>query len=289
MSAVAFMGDIVALTKPKISLMALLVAMAGVLHAQEQPLLLAYPVILFLIGIALLVSGSGALNMYLERELDGRMKRTKERPLPAGRLKAFWAVLVGSACAFLATILLLKASNLTTAIAGLLSLVLYVWCYTPLKLKSWTALFLGSVPGAMPVILGYLSWSGVFDAKALALFMWAFLWQIPHFLAISIFREQEYTNAGFPVMSAIFGIEPTKRVLLFSSYLLVLATFGLYGTGAINSSHLVLALSLGAWFLWVCHRGYFSEPVHFWAKRAFKASLVYQSLLFVLLIVAAVV
>lgn len=284
--ALSFVNDLVSLTKPKITLMALMVAIAGLLHAQEQPRLLTSSVLLSLLGIALLVSGSSALNMYVERDLDQRMTRTKERPLPAGRISAGWAIAVGALSALCASLLLLRASNVMTVVAGFFSLGLYVWCYTPLKQKSWVALLVGSVPGAMPVMLGYLSWAGHMDGKAIALFMWAFLWQIPHFLAISIFREDEYTAAGFPVMSATLGLPLTKRMLIITSWLLVLSTVGLYLSHIIDATLLVLALVLGAWFLWTCHRGYEREATHAWAKKAFRASLVYQSLLFVLLIYA---
>lgn len=266
--------------------MALLVALAGLLHAQEKPLLFSLPVLLSLLGIALLVSGSSALNMYLERELDQRMTRTKERPLPAGRLNAFWAIIVGALSASLASLLIITGSNLLTLLAGIFSLGLYVFCYTPLKQKSWLALIVGSVPGAMPVMLGYLSWAGQMDGKALALFFWAFLWQIPHFLAISVFREAEYSAAGFPVMSAVFGLPVTKRFLIASSWLLVFSTVGLYATGIMNVNVFMIALLLGAWFLFICHQGYYDSPTDVWAKRAFRASLIYQSLLFILLIYA---
>lgn len=283
-----FFSDLISLTKPKITLMALLVAIAGLLHAQEQPTLLNTSVLFSLLGIVFLVSGSSALNMYLERELDARMARTKERPLPAKRIHAYWAILVGLVSALFASFLLLHASNTLTVIAGILSLGLYVWGYTPLKKRSWVALLVGSIPGAMPVMLGYLSWAGHLDQKSISLFLWAFLWQIPHFLAISIFREKEYTAAGFPVMSASLGIKLTKNMLIVTSWLLVFSTVGLYMSAIIDLKLLVIALFFGVWFLWTCHRGFYTLDTNIWAKRAFKASLVYQSLVFVLLIYAGI-
>jgi protoheme IX farnesyltransferase len=170
---------------------------------------------------------------------------------------------------------------------GLASLVLYVFCYTPLKQKTWMALIIGSIPGAMPVALGYISLANKVDVKVVALFFWAFLWQIPHFLAISLFREHEYTQAGFPVLSERWGIYVAKWVLLGTSWLLVASTFGLYLTGMISLMPLFLCLFLGVFFLVVCHRGSFSDSTDRWARRAFKASLVYQGLLFLVLIAAA--
>ncbi len=277
--------DMRALTKPKITVMALLVALGGLLHA--GPLLSWWAAAAALLGIAFLVSGSSALNMYLERDLDRRMTRTANRPLPAGRLDARWAVAVGIACALGASAILWWSTNPLTLVAGLASLGLYVWCYTPLKQHSWTSLLVGSVPGAMPVMLGYIAISGVIDEKAIALFLWAFLWQIPHFLAISLFRESEYTAAGFPVLSRRVGKDLSKWAILLTSWLLVCSTFGLYWAQILNSWLTLLGLLVGIWFLGICHQGFRKMDIDIWARRAFRASLVYQSLLFVLIIIVA--
>lgn len=283
----SIIGDIISLTKPRITLMAVLVAWAGVLYAGPEKFL--WPSIMSLLGIAALVSGSSALNMYWEREQDRKMPRTKDRPLPSGRLSSLWAVFVGAFCSVLACILLFAVSNLLTLILGLLSLIVYVFCYTPLKQKTWFSLIVGSVPGAMPVLLGYISLTNQIDNKAWALFAWAFLWQIPHFLAISLFREQEYTCAGFPVFSAQFGVNKAKWVLLLSSWLLVASTLALFVTDIISFNKLVLCLMLGSLFLTICHRGAFTIETNVWAKRAFKASLLYQGLLFLILIIGALI
>lgn len=279
--------DMVALTKPKITIMALLVALGGLLHA--GPNISLMPALLSLLGIAFLVSGSSALNMYLERDLDRRMTRTRTRPLPAGRLDARWAIVVGFLSALGASLILWWSTNSLTLVAGLASLGLYVWCYTPLKQYSWTSLLVGSIPGAMPVMLGYIAISGMIDEKALALFLWAFLWQIPHFLAISLFREAEYTAAGFPVLSRAVGRDLTKQAIVLSSWLLVFSTLGLYWSKILNLWLSGFGLLVGAWFLYICHKGFFSMDANDWARRAFKASLVYQSILFVLIIIAAII
>ena len=284
-----FFKDVVSLTKPRITVMAILVASAGVLHASDAARLSIWPALFSLLGIAFLVSGSSALNMYFERELDAKMTRTKDRALPAGRLDAGWALFTGVALAIGASVLLYFESNLLTLWAGLFAFILYVFLYTPLKQKSWLALLVGSIPGAMPVMLGYISLSGELDKKALALFFWAFLWQVPHFLAISLFREKEYTQAGFPVMSAQYGVLFTKRVIIFSSWLLALSTIPLYLSDIIGLVGLVLSFFLGAWFLFRCHKGVYRQDTNLWARGAFKASLIYQSLLFVLLIIEAII
>jgi heme o synthase len=281
----SFVSDIFALTKPKITLMAVFLAMAGLLHAGSQVHYVG--AIISLVGISLLVSGSSALNMYIERDLDKKMVRTKDRPLPAGRLNPAWAMIIGTLCSLMAFGFFYMTGNYLTLWLGIVAFSLYVFCYTPLKQKSWVALLVGSIPGAMPVVLGYTSLAQVVDGKAWALFLWAFLWQIPHFLAISLFREQEYTEAGFPVLSKIAHEVFAKKVLLFCSWLLVLSTLGLFLSGVIGAFNLAICLCMGLVFLYVCHQGAFSNDTHAWARRAFRASLVYQGLLFIALVIGA--
>jgi len=266
--------------------MAMLVAVAGLMHAPSP--LFGWQCAWSLLAIAALVSGSSALNMYLERTQDQKMARTMDRPLPSGRLSAWWGIAVGLCCSLTAIILLYEFTNILTLFLGLLAFVMYVFCYTPLKRITWFALIVGSIPGAMPVVLGYISSSNAIDVKAISLFSWAFLWQVPHFLAISLFREQEYTDAGFPVFSARFGMDAAKLMLLATSWLLALSTLGLYFSGILGITGLVIGLALGGVFLTTCHRGAFSMPTDRWAKRAFKASIFYQGALFVLLILGAV-
>lgn len=281
-SPVSFFGDIFALTKPRITLMAVFLACAGLLQANG----LAYGVeaIMALFGIAALVSGSSALNMYLERDQDRLMLRTRYRPLPDERLNALWGMAIGAICSVAACLLLYATSNSLTLILGILSLVIYVFCYTPLKKRSCFALVVGSVPGAMPVVLGYTAFVNSIDLKVVSLFLWAFLWQIPHFLAISLFREQEYSDAGFPLFSTTFSEKVAKVLLLASSWMLVVSTYGLYRSGALGLIGLTLAMVLGVIFLVIGHRGAFSSPTIPWAKRVFRASIAYQGVLFLVLI-----
>lgn len=280
-----FWEDIFALTKPRITLMATLVAAAGIVHASSNSELM--PKIIALFAIAALVSGSSALNMFFERNFDQLMDRTKNRPLASGRLSSWWGVIVGAVCSLAAMAVLFFNTNHLTFYLGILALVLYVFVYTPLKQRTWLALIIGSIPGAMPVLLGYIALANEIDKKAIALFLWAFLWQVPHFLAISIFREHEYSSAGFPVLSAVKSVRVAKVALLMSSWFLVLSTFGLYLSGIISFFYLMVALVLGAFFLWVCHRGAFNSDTEKWAKTAFKASIVYQSALFFVLLIGA--
>jgi protoheme IX farnesyltransferase len=280
-----FLKDLLALTKPNISLMALLLAIAGFLHAPsvQQPILLL-PALACMIAIYLLVGGANSLNMYCEYQKDALMVRTKNRPIPAQRLKPLWGLVLGLSLCLISSLILLFCANTYTFLLSLIALVLYVLVYTPLKQKTWISLFIGSIPGAMPVMLGYMSKSGVMDQKVIALFLWAFLWQIPHFLAISIFREAEYTKAGFIVAPKVFGINISKFLVLITSWLLVISTITLYLTDIICIGSLFISLGLGGWFLYISHKNFFNKDYNAWAKKTFKASLIYQSILFFLLL-----
>lgn len=283
-----FVTDIFALTKPRISLMTLLVAFAGIAHAKSDKDFSYLSLLLTMVGIYALVGGANSLNMAIEYKQDALMNRTKNRPIAAKRLSVFTGFLVGILFSLFSLFALYNFANYYTFYLAIVALILYVMVYTPLKKYSWLSLIIGSIPGAMPVVLGYAAKSGVLDNKCLSLFLWAFLWQIPHFLAISIFREEEYNKAGFVVMPKIFGLETTKKAILLSSWLLVASTIALYLTGIICIASLICSLLLGGWFLYVSHKNS-ADDSNTWAKKTFKASLVYQSILFMLLLLESLV
>lgn len=278
-------ADLISLTKPRITFMALLLAIAGVLQAKH--IIWSNNIIWSLIAIGLLVSGSSVLNMYIERDLDKKMERTKNRPLAQGRLSAWLGLYWGCLLSSLSFIIFFITDNYLTLILGIFALFIYIFCYTPLKKISWIALLVGSFPGAMPVVLGYTSISNSIDNKAIVLFLWAYLWQLPHFLAISLFREQEYYNAGFKVLSKSTNAIFAKKILLISSWILVASTLMLYLNDIIGHINTLICLIMGIVFLYICHRGAFQHETYLWAKRAFKASLIYQTFLFMALIVEA--
>lgn len=193
-------GDLLALTKPRITGLVSLVAGAAFL-ASGRVLDLAVLAAL-LAGTALLAGGTNGLNQVLEREEDGRMDRTRGRPLPAGRLEAGPAVVFALSLVAAGAAILLAAVNPLTAGLGLASSVLYVAVYTPMKQASALALPVGAVPGALPALGGWTAATGRVDAAGLALFGILFLWQIPHFLALGWVHREDYRRAGFAVAAA---------------------------------------------------------------------------------------
>ena len=276
-----FIKDMVALTKPRITLMTLLLAGGGMVLAPHS--LSMWKAAWALLGIALLVSGSSAFNMYIERDYDGLMARTQDRPLPAGRLAPLWALIAGWFLSLAAVPALIYATNPLTAALGVFSLVSYVLIYTPMKRMSSLALVVGAIPGAMPALLGYTAASNHLDTVGVALFVVAFLWQLPHFIAISIFRQKEYVEAGYPVVPEFMGRPWAKNLTVATSFLVVTSSLWLWVLHVGQGFYLLSCLALGLWFLSVNARGFFSPDVDGWARKVFYASLVYQVLLFVAL------
>ena len=197
--AAAFVRDILQLSKPRITGLVIFTFGGGLLLAPGA--IDAGRALIALLGTTLIVAAANALNMYLERDRDGLMRRTARRPLPEGRLAPFVALSLGAMLASAAIPMMLVGGGFLVAALGLFAFYAYVWGYTPLKRRSWLALYVGAIPGALPPLMGWATATGQADAPALALFAVMFVWQIPHFVAIAIFRAEDYAGAGFRVLS----------------------------------------------------------------------------------------
>jgi protoheme IX farnesyltransferase len=269
--------DLIALGKPRVAFYVLLTAFGG-MWLSPMPLRFVHT-LLSLVGINLVVYGANALNMYLERDTDALMRRTATRPLPAGRMApeaALWAGLIASAAS---VTLLTFAVNALTGFLASLSLVLYVLAYTPWKRRSTLALIIGAIPGAAPPLLGWTAATGRIDPAGLSLFFILFVWQIPHFHAISIFRRDDYVRAGLKVMPGVRGIMATKvRIVLYAA-LLGVCTLPAYTTGLSSPNYLIIAIPLSLGFLLLCVSGLRKmdrASDDRWAKRVFYATLLHQ-------------
>lgn len=187
------------LSRPRIAMMTMISVAVGFTLASAvtfEALVLA----LALIGITLLVASSSILNQCLERKTDGLMGRTAARPLPSGRISMFEATFVGLACGVVGTALLFATTNSATAIAGLATLVVYIFGYTLLKTRSIWCTTIGAIPGAMPPVLGWLAAGGSYGIEAASLFAIFFVWQFPHFLAIGWKHRKDYEKAGLKML-----------------------------------------------------------------------------------------
>jgi protoheme IX farnesyltransferase len=276
--------DIVSLAKPRITLMVLITTAGGLLLAGGVNPVRA---LLTLVGTALVVGSANTLNCWLERDIDRLMTRTKNRPLPAGRLAPEWALLFGLVLAGISIPLLTLGVNRLTGLLAFIALVSYVAVYTPLKQKTPAALLIGSVPGALPPLIGWTAVTGRLEWAGIALFGILFFWQLPHFIAIAIFREEEYTRAGIKVLPAVRGLRVAKVHALFHSFLLLAVSVSLVPLHVAGAPYLVVAAVLGVAMIVIAVRGFTPGASVKWARQLFAASLVYLPLLFCALAIDA--
>jgi protoheme IX farnesyltransferase len=269
---------LVELTKPRITTMVVVTFAGGLWLAPGA--VAGWRTALALLGTVLIVGAANALNMYLERDIDGRMARTRRRPLPEGRLSPEVAVGLGAVLASAALPLLLVGANVLTAALGLLAFVSYVWVYTPLKRVSGAALFVGAVPGALPPLMGWTTTTGRLDAGGAALFAILFLWQVPHFLAIALYRSEDYARAGVRVLPLSQGPAATRWHIVLSTAALVAVSLLPTPLGVAGPLYLVAAALLGVGFFAVTLGGFRARALAGWARSVFLASLLYLTALF---------
>lgn len=282
-------ADLVALAKPRITLMVAITAYGGLWLAQKNVATpLAWSATLAaIVGICSIVAGANALNMYIEREIDRRMDRTKNRPLPAGRLSPQTALTFGVVTSIVAMPILAFGVNLLTAFLAALAHILYVFAYTPMKQRSHYALHIGAIPGAIPPLLGWTAVTGRVDWPGVALFAILFFWQLPHFLAISLFRRKEYARAGLIVMPNAAGEQSTKEAIVLYSFGLIASSLSLGPLGVEHRGYLISAGILGAIFFAWASWGMRRDPGRRWAPSLFGISILYLLLLFVAVVAHA--
>lgn len=274
----------VELTKPRITFLIALTAAAGFCLGAKG----AFDYRLFfcaLSGITLLSSGVAVLNQFIERDLDGLMRRTQARPLPSRRLApanalGFGVVLTAAAEVFLATFV-----NPLSAALGLLVIVGYLGCYTPLKTRTPLSTAVGAVPGAMPPLIGWVAATNHIDTGAWVLFAILFLWQFPHFLAIAWMYREDYSRAGILMLPVV---EPngrrTVRQMIIAALLLVPVSILPSVAGTSGRVYVVGALLLGIGFLFSTLRTAMTLS-RTEARRLLLVSVVYLPLLFALLVI----
>jgi protoheme IX farnesyltransferase len=269
--------DLVEITKPRLSLLVLASAAVGMALAPA-----AAPewtrVVAMLLGTAAVVGGANALNCWRERESDSWMRRTRERPLPTGRLDPRHALVAGLALCVAGILVLAALEPLAGALAAFAA-GSYVLVYTPLKRVTSLSTLIGAIPGAIPPLIGWVTASGRLDPGAWVFFVWMFLWQPPHFLALAILYRDDYRNAGMPVLPVLHpeGGIVERQMVLYSAALvpipLLLVPLSRAGVPTALLTPLLglgfLAVTIGAW------RGGASDV---WARRTFLASIAYMGL-----------
>lgn len=275
-------ADMVSLSKPRITLLNMITAAGGMALAPGTPTLAG--MVAMLVGTGLMVGAANALNMYLERDIDRRMARTKNRPLPMGRLSPRLALLVGVGQAVIAAPLLSFALNPLTGLLGVLALVAYVMIYTPLKQRTSHATFIGAFPGAAPALIGWTAQTGSVGLGGLVVFAVIVIWQMPHFHAIALFRQKDYVRAGLKVLPARIGDAATRRVIVCYLGGQLLLSVALFPLGVAGAWYLATAVLLGVAYFGYGLLGLSRGAGPRWARRLFLGSLVYLPVLFAVLV-----
>lgn len=242
--------DFLELTKVRLSVSVVFSSIAGYFLGVEQINLLT--ILLLALGGYLMVGASNAFNQIIEKDLDALMSRTKNRPIPAGRMSVNTAFIVASIFT-VAGIAVLYAINPKTAMFGAISIFMYVSLYTPLKTKTPLSVFVGAFPGAIPFMLGWVAATGEFGIEAGTLFMIQFFWQFPHFWAIGWFLYDDYKKAGFFMLPTGKQDRGTAvQVVLYTVWTLLVSlipVLGVTGSFYITPITAVLVFLLGIWFL----------------------------------------
>jgi heme o synthase len=272
------------LTKPRITLLVVLTAAAGFCLGSRTGidyLRLGYTAV----GVAMLCAGISTLNQYIERDLDGRMLRTRTRPLPSGRLAPRDALIFGLVLSALAIGFVWYLVNGLSALLGVLTFVSYLFLYTPLKTRTTMSTVLGAFPGAMPPLIGWVAATGGLSVEGWILFAILFLWQFPHFLAIAWMYRDDYARAGIKMLPVV---EPQGKVTSqqIVSYTLMLLPMSLLPTFVSLAGWVYFAgaLALGLGFLFFS--AHTALSISTWrARRLLLASVLYLPALFALMVV----
>jgi protoheme IX farnesyltransferase len=274
-SWVAVYADLI---KARLTFLVLLTTLVGFYLGYRGPvdyLLMLHTVL----GTALVASGASALNQLIEREHDAKMRRTRNRPLPSGRLQPTTVMVFGGVCACAGLLYLALAVNLTTSVIGAISLLSYIFIYTPLKRLTWLNTAIGAIPGGLPPLMGWTAARGELSREGWALFAILAFWQLPHFLAIAWMYREEYEKAGFKMLP---GIDPSghrtgRQAVSHTLGLLPvsLCPFLFHVTGP---TYLAGALALGLVFVWFAVQ-FARQLTISRARQLFFVSILYLPLL----------
>lgn len=271
------------LFKARLTLLVLLTTMVGFYMGHQgggSGVLILHTVL----GMALVAGGGAALNELIERDHDALMRRTRERPLPSGRLTPQTVLLIGLGCGALGILYLAWAVNALTAVLAAATLALYTLVYTPLKRITWLNTLVGAIPGAMPPLVGWVAARGEIGAGGVALFAIQAFWQIPHFMAIAWLYREEYAGAGFkmlPVFDAS-GVRTSRHALVHTGALF-LASLAPFALGHAGVLYLAVAIVLGGFFL-ATGLLFARDLTKARARQFFYASIIYLPLLLITMV-----
>jgi len=272
------------LTKPRITFLILVSTALGYYLGNTGQFEL-FNFLITIIGTTMLAGGAGAINHYIEKDLDMLMERTKSRPIPAGLISSRTALYFGIIQSVLGFGLLLAFVNMLTALLGLLTIVLYIFVYTPLKMITWLNTTIGAVPGALPALGGWAASANELNPNAWILFAILFLWQHPHFYAIALMCKEDYKKAGFKMLPVIEeDNNRTNRQIIWHAFLLIPVSLFFVVTGVLGSIYFWGAAILGAFYL-LSGIPLLRESSVKNAKLLLRTSVIYLPLLLVIILI----
>jgi len=274
----SFARDLVTLTKPRIISLLLVTTIAPMFVAGSPSWGLVLAVF---VGGYLMAGGANAVNMYMDRDIDDRMARTRLRPIPSGRMQPREVLAFGVLLSTTATWLLARTANVLTAALALAGFYFYVFVYTRwLKRSTPQNIVIGGAAGAFPPLVGWAAVTNRVDLFAVYLFLIIFYWTPPHFWALALLKQTDYGRAGVPMAPLVWGERETKRQMFWYTLILIPITVLPYAFGALGPVYLAAAAALGVAFLAEVLRVTRADQWTKAAWRLYKCSLLYLALLF---------
>jgi len=271
--------DFYELTKPRMNFLVVITTMVGYCMAgrdrHDWPLMVSA-----LFGTALTAAGASVLNQYIERDLDKLMPRTRNRPLPGGRILPIEALAMGAGMGLAGTIYLAVMVNPLTAALGAITLLTYLFVYTPMKRYSSLNTVIGAIPGAIPPMMGWTAATGQLTVEAYALFAILFIWQMPHFLAIAILYKNDYAAGGFKMLPCVDDdrLSITSRQIVLYNLTMIPVSLVPTVVGMAGAAYFTVAVLLG--FAYLSYGiSLASSRSRIDAKKLFFASIIYLPLL----------
>jgi protoheme IX farnesyltransferase len=290
--ATSLFRDYAELTKLRVTSLIVMTAWCGYFFGAHQAGIswISWGLFHSLFGIGLVSSGTAALNEVMERDIDAHMRRTAQRPLPAGRMNLFHATVFGVLSALGGSIYLAIFTNPLTGLLTLLTSIVYLAAYTPLKRISPICTFVGAFPGAMPGVLGWTAARGRLEWGTLVLFAILFVWQFPHFFSIAWLYRDDYAKGGVKMLPVVEedGRSTARRILIYSIALIPISLLPSF-MGMAGRIYLVGAVALGLALLYFGIRLAFlnlplaSAPSKMRARHVLQATVIYLPLLFALM------
>lgn len=280
--------DYVQLTKPGITMSNLMTTFAALWLASY-----GFPdwklAILTMLGTALVIMSGAVLNNFYDRDLDKKMKRTKNRALPSGRISSRNALLLGIGLLLAGLAVLAVFANPLAAVWGLIGHIFYVLIYTPLKRVTTLNTVIGGISGAAPPVIGWVAVTNNMDAAAWLLFLILFLWQPPHFLALAMLKTEEYRAGNLPMLPVVKGFAETKRQMVLWGSVLFPASLLLFIHGSVGYIYLIVMSIMGLVYMVLLFQGFRAKDDLAWARKLFGYSILYLTVFCAVVVISTMV